>query len=446
MFFCRFYIIALISYCYLNQAQHQNFTHTFGLDTYFKATAFETETLEKFIADHDKKNKRTNGYFEFIDPEKTKAYFSSKPFSNVRQVITLFDQSIRVIEAHIQFEDGKFSSSQYSLYNRGDVGDIKEEKFIDIINKTKEKIDALFGIKGIDKGIDPNSSVKLKLILWEHPQFKIHLESSQTKGTPFQGEFIRLRFSKNIKLKVGETVKVGSKLKMIDLLKFIKKEHGDVYVTIPMVDQGQKGYCTIATCERVFQYYQIPCDQHELAQLAGSSDGNGTNLNNIASVLDKLEGKFGVNFKILKDIDRDEWVENAKDYNTEAKKLKGKGFDEGHARYDPWAFFDYANLDLLKKVRAKGIHFKQYQRWIQEYIDKGIPLVWSMQLGKYPENEKIPQSNGGHTRMIIGYNKDKNQILFSDSWGKGHELKRMSLEDSYSCTFALYVVFPIQLK
>jgi hypothetical protein len=445
MFFCRFFIASLFVF-FTNQAQNQNFTHTFGLDSFFKATAFETETLEKFIVDHDKTNKRTNGYFEFVNPEKTKAYFSSKPFSNVRQVMTLFDQSTRVIEAYLHFEDGKFSSGQYSLYNRGDIGDIKEEKFMDIINKTREKIDALFGIKGVDKGIDPNSSVKVKLILWENPQFKIHLESSQTKGTPFQGEFIRLRFGKNIKLKVGETVKVGSKLKMIDLPKFVKKENGDVYVTIPMVDQGQKGYCTIATCERVFQYYQIPCDQHELAQLAGSSDGKGTYLNDITKVLDKLEGKFGVNFKILKDTDRDEWGENAKDYSREAKKFKHIGYDEGYAKYDPWSFFDFANLDLLKKVRAKGIHYNQYQRWIQEYIDKGIPLVWSMRLGKYPENEQIPQSDGGHTRMIIGYNKDKNQILFSDSWGKGHELKRMSIEDSYSCTFALYVIFPIQSK
>ncbi|MFR4224380.1 MAG: hypothetical protein ACLT38_12745 [Akkermansia sp.] len=35
---------------------------------------------------------------------------------------------------------------------------------------------------------------------------------------------------------------------------------------IPMVDQGQKGYCVVATAARIFAYYGMDyVDQHELA-------------------------------------------------------------------------------------------------------------------------------------------------------------------------------------
>ena len=40
---------------------------------------------------------------------------------------------------------------------------------------------------------------------------------------------------------------------------------------VPMVDQGQRGYCAVATTERVMRYYGFEVDQHLMAQLAQSS-------------------------------------------------------------------------------------------------------------------------------------------------------------------------------
>ena len=51
-----------------------------------------------------------------------------------------------------------------------------------------------------------------------------------------------------------------------------KLPNGDVLLeTVPMVDQGQKGYCVVATAERVMRYYGVQVDEHELAELANSS-------------------------------------------------------------------------------------------------------------------------------------------------------------------------------
>jgi hypothetical protein len=47
---------------------------------------------------------------------------------------------------------------------------------------------------------------------------------------------------------------------------------------------------------------------------------------------------------------------------------------------------------------------------------------------KEPE---IPQATGWHARLILGYNSKTNECLYSDSWGAGHELKRMSVDDAW---------------
>jgi hypothetical protein len=46
-------------------------------------------------------------------------------------------------------------------------------------------------------------------------------------------------------------------------------------------------------------------------------------------------------------------------------------------------------------------------------------------------------------RLIIGYNTAKNEIIYSDSWGPGHEQKRMSLEDAWVITSGLSSLQPI---
>ena len=46
-------------------------------------------------------------------------------------------------------------------------------------------------------------------------------------------------------------------------------------------------------------------------------------------------------------------------------------------------------------------------------------------------------------RLIIGYNQPKHEILYSDSWGAGHELKRMPIEDAWTMTTGALLIEPI---
>jgi hypothetical protein len=50
-------------------------------------------------------------------------------------------------------------------------------------------------------------------------------------------------------------------------------ENGDVYIqNIPKVNQGQKGYCVVTTTQQLIEYYGIQADQHQIAQVAGTTD------------------------------------------------------------------------------------------------------------------------------------------------------------------------------
>ncbi len=46
-------------------------------------------------------------------------------------------------------------------------------------------------------------------------------------------------------------------------------------------------------------------------------------------------------------------------------------------------------------------------------------------------------------RIIVGYNAATGEILYSDSWGAGHEEKRMAIDDAWTVTTGLGSLQPV---
>ena len=55
----------------------------------------------------------------------------------------------------------------------------------------------------------------------------------------------------------------------------------------------------------------------------------------------------------------------------------------------------------------------------------------------------MPQSGGGHMRLIIGNNAKTHEILYTDSWGPGHELKRMPEDRAFAITHDAFFLKPL---
>ena len=132
-----------------------------------------------------------------------------------------------------------------------------------------------------------------------------------------------------------------------------------------------------------------------------------------------------------------------KDYNRAAKKDGVNPIPEPGYMLNMSAIYGAMKAGVLREVRTKNKgDLTRFQRTVMENADKGTPLLWTVYLGIL-EDKTAMQSGGGHMRLIIGYNPKTNDILYSDSWGAGHELKRMSAVDAWTITTGLTKIEPL---
>lgn len=385
---------------------------------------------------------------QWLDQEKTRARFFGKDFQ-------IFAGEIKILEANADFKNGKLAATSISLYNRGDSANdpANVADFEKLVSSFKDILTAHLEVKPIDRGKDAASTVKAIGFLWNKPPSAYLLEYSYQKKMPdkeFRAEFIRLRVAPIPKRALlGSSSTTGNKpvAKASLTSNLTKESNGDIFIkNVPMVDQGPKGYCVVATAERVFRYLGLAVDQHEMAAVADTGSGGGTSPARMVENLKKLTGRLQIHIRELQSWKYDEFLRMITDYNRVAKKNKAREIDLAGGRVIDlaaiYSSFDPVSLKESKAAPTKGSYTK-FVRQITETINKGIPVMWSVMLGLYKEND-IPQQNAGHMRLIIGYNLKTNEILYSDSWGERHTLKRMPMDNACAMTTGMYYLEPIQ--
>ena len=157
-----------------------------------------------------------------------------------------------------------------------------------------------------------------------------------------------------------------------------------------------------------------------------------------------LTWRLGLSYEILSLADY-KWTVVA-DYNREAKTAKEPtlsidDFTEGNLIHIG-SIRAAMKPKVLKKMRMKDTRFKRFLAGVKTQVDQGIPVIWGVTLGIFPE-PGLPQSSGGHLRLIIGYNAKTKEILYSDSWGAGHELKRMPEDWAFAITHDAFYLKPL---
>lgn len=356
---------------------------------------------------------KKNPLFQWMTLARTRAVFTKQPYTNLRVDFKLFDGELSADEVVVDFLNGKLNGITFSLYNRGDSEAMTTAEFQRRFQLCGKKTSAVLLVRPTPKKADPTQGLLAEGWIWISPRGMASLEHNPEAN---QGsvEFLRLKLAPRAAKGAFAAAFQGraTAAKLSELPKNVTKAaNGDVYIKdIPMVDQGQKGYCVVATAQRLFEYYGIPADQHQIAQVAGTDAKAGTNAVAMAEALGKIDYRFKTHFKILGMMTSDNQL-----VEVEARKM----------------------------TVGKNVTKDQFAKTIHRHIDEGIPLLWGLSLGKYPEDPPIaPQTSGGHMRMIIGYNDPTGHVLFSDSWGAGHELKRMTLDDAYCATQGLFVMSP----
>ena len=358
--------------------------------------------------------------------------------------------SLPVGETVLRSRDDKLHSFDISIYNRGDNGDISQERFKTLTEQWHALLVEKAGLEGekMDR-TQKGSVVSADRWVWKCSGAFLVLTSSKSKAsrghTP---EFLKLslvsvKYGKEIYEQRSGLTRIMARRRDL-VANRVSKSNGDIFVRgVPMVDQGRKGYCAVASAERVFRYYGLPVDQHAMAQIAESSAGGGTNPSTMIDALKKVAGRTKTRLLVHYELEERKIRSEIKAYNRLIKKTgKGKEFpDETVMPYQH--FLSNCHGPTLREIRARGTAFDRFRKQIRDNINTGTPLLWALQVGVFPERG-IPQQGGGHMRLVIGYNQKTDEIIYTDSWGPGHEFKRMSAANAYTATMHLLTLKPSQ--
>jgi hypothetical protein len=410
-----------------------------ALDAMLSGTGLWNTTQEDFLKEH-----RAWG-FHWLSAAKDVAETQWRG-------VTLFSGTVYQVDA--AFHADKLSGVTVSIYNRGDAGDVTSDEWAALLKKTFAGMDALTGVKWVDEGKEASNAVNAQAVVWQTGVSRFLLEYSFTReirarSVPFRGEFVRLSVSPPEKPKTFMETALASatpRTAAFDGPSHVRTDaSGDVRLeTVPMVDQGRKGYCVVATAERVLRYYGVPVDENELAELANSSATEGTSNAAMFDSLKKLSNRLQVRIRTISTMDGRQLTDLMNDYDRVARRKHEQELPDPGAVQSWSELYAAMKPEILKEARTRNKgEMSRFQQEVQDSINRGVPVLWSVMLGVIRE-PKDPSGVGGHMRLIIGYNNNTNEILYSDSWGPGHELKRMPVGDAWSMTMSMNSIEPIQ--
>ena len=350
-------------------------------------------------------NMKKTPFFKWLTQSKDRAIFQRRPYTNLSVNLSLLKGSVPVEEVVVDFANGKLNGITFSIYNRGDAGPIASEEFQQRLKACDEALRQRLGAVPLPRRADPASGLLASGWTWFCTSGLATLEKNPEADSG-QPEYLKMRLAPRdaagpIAASIREHVASAS---LTALKKNVGAEGGRTLIRgVPMVDQGPKGYCVVASAQRLFEYYGISCDQHQIAKIAGSDAKNGTDSGKMMKALQSLGSAFHLQFKCL------------------------------FAR-----FTDGALRDLKQQKKAD---LGEFRRTVERSIGDGVPLLWGLDLGKFPEQPALSrQVAGGHMRLIIGFDKDN--VYFTDSWGAGHELGSMSFGNALDATNGLFVMHP----
>ncbi|MDQ8195505.1 C39 family peptidase [Coraliomargarita sp. SDUM461004] len=180
--------------------------------------------------------------------------------------------------------------------------------------------------------------------------------------------------------------------------------NGDVFINnIPMVNQGPKGYCVPATFERYLRYMQIPADMYILAMAGQTAIGGGTSL---SQTIESIDGYVSSHNRSMKKINREIKLRTVQKY-----------IDRGL----PIIWTMFSSRDYNEFVNERSIQRLQTSHWDE----------WKTRCKD--ESRKVELRKdflSAHACMIIGYNKETEEVAVSDSWGPNYALRWVPVDQA----------------
>lgn len=409
---------------------------------------FFTKKKESLIVPDGKEN-----LFMWTSSAKTEAYY---PAVQNGKTITLYGQ--KVTSALIRFTNGHPSYVCLNLF-----GDNKDE----IITAAQFRKNMKEIFKELKKRY-PKTKAKilrstlsdglhLSALIWKTDKFACTMKWAISGNTKIgedpkflQVEFELLQAGKNpLKRGINKTI-FGRPLEVKENKKTIRRDTtGDVYLeNIPMIDQGATGNSAAAVVQRILQYEEKVTKEPIKAEPLKK----GTKLNSDVEELHLQLKKICIDNKLKY---KEEFVYFDKDrslrklqnllgkYNRLAKKSGKEKLPvpkSGSAAAAETIL--KMDLELLAKARNEDHAAHTFHATIMQNVMSSKPLVWYVVYGAVKEEKAPAKPPKTHIRLIIGFNDTTREVIYTDSWGKGHELKKMPFDKAWAITLATYTITP----
>ncbi len=174
----------------------------------------------------------------------------------------------------------------------------------------------------------------------------------------------------------------------------MKRANGDVVLGgLPMVDQGEKGYCVPAVWEMALRSMGVEADMYLLGAEMASDGGRGTDLRRAVDVGRAVAEEGGRNMTMLR--------------------------------------LDGGTRDISRWI-DRGIPLIWAMRCSEEFIEAGLertarrrgmtkPAEWVQSRGATGRARELAKADWfGHVCLVVGYNHETGEVAISDSWGPGH--------------------------
>jgi Peptidase C39 family len=428
----------------------------------FLLSSFSVFAAKVNISDFLEKNKETSWTTpseEFIKKNGSKHIYrwnskqnKSLHYAANRTKKALYFLDWSVTEADFNFDNKQLNSMSLNIYNKTCATNkqlaVNKNTFLKFVKKIQASLNTFYKAQHSKPSIKLINSARCYSCVWDTPNAYVVLKWSYDGANRynFVAHYATVYIYKNKQDFNEKNNSKAAPLSLAELKSNIKiNKDGDRYLEIPMVDQGQRGYCVVACAERILKYYKVNMDQHILAQVANTSSG-GTRTTDIESSMKKVGVKCNFRVKELSEysplVGSSKILSFIKKYNRHAKKARKSKIDVKRVRgYNH--LFRLMDEELLVKTKIDydKSGFRKFQMRIKENIDKGMPVLWGVMLGMVKE-AKIPQNMGGHMRLIIGYNPKTKEMIYTDTWGRGHEFKKISWGKAWAMTSMAYVFIP----
>ena len=189
--------------------------------------------------------------------------------------------------------------------------------------------------------------------------------------------------------------------------------NGDVFLDgIPMVNQGSRGYCAIGTLAMICTFYGLQVNIDQLASRAGYKEGDTEN----AEVIPIYEAAAKEGRLRMKQV-------SSFEFRSVMRQI-----DEGHPIL-VWRYFTRERDAFHHKFAA-------------EYAADPSKQLPDPRKDKAERGRWATQAGGGHASLITGYNKAREEVLFTESWGEGNRNRRMRQEEMAAIAYVLFTFTP----